>query len=691
MREADRRPALDGVRAVAVLLVLAFHAGMARVPGGFIGVDVFFVLSGYLITRLLVAAARTDGIRFVDFYARRMRRLLPAALVVLVVTGIVWLSLASTVEREPLLGDARSAALYFSNWHFAAQSTDYFASGDAPSPYEHFWSLSVEEQFYVVWPAVIALVFRLCRRDATRARHWLAVVAVVLAAGSLVALAVTTREGHAALAYFGTHGRVYQLLAGALLALWRLDRDRPVTRPAGRVAVGVLQLGALAGLVVVSSSAVHFGPGLRGACAAAATVVLLWTVEADPRGVGAVPLSWPTVAYLGRISYGTYLWHWPVILVIRRFVVMTPHDLFVVAGVLSCGLAALSHRVLEQPLRRSPGLARRSRPVLAAGLAASVVAGLLLLPVVLTAARVPTVTPRVTAGAPGAAGAAAPEPPAGKPIPGQVRLPTRTPVPGKDRIKAAGQKHTERTCLEVVARLGCLAHRGGGPTVLVIGDSHLEAYFPVLERIAERHDLTLYTWMYYVCPWQDDVLPTGTNAKPCRDNKARLYGELVPTVRPDVVVAVNRGYDDPHYPRDLFRDGTPTPIAPGPVLSAAAGRAVDRVTAAGARLIVIEPVPALSFHQRECLARAEYVEQCAGKAAGKLPSERALERRAKTRRDVAVVDLDRVACPRLPVCDAVVGGVVVRNDFDHLSVPFTATLTDALDRHLAAAGAYAPG
>jgi peptidoglycan/LPS O-acetylase OafA/YrhL len=669
------------MRALAVVLVIAFHADMGRVQGGFIGVDVFFVLSGYLITRLLLTAAQTDGIRFVEFYARRMRRLLPAAITVLVVTGLAWVAMASAVEREPLLGDARSAALYFSNWHFAAQSTDYFASGDAPSPFEHFWSLSVEEQFYAVWPAIIAAVFLLCRRDPARARRWLAVVAVILLIGSLAALAMTTRQGDSALAYFGTHGRVYQLLAGGLLALWRHSRDEPVTRPVVRAAVSALQLLSLAGVVLVASSAVQLGPGLRGVWAVGLTVTLLWTVEADPRGAAAGPLSWSTVAYLGRISYGTYLWHWPLILIIRRFVVMAPHDLFLVASVLSFGLAALSHRVLEQPIRLSPGLAARSRSVLVGGLAASAVAGLLVLPLVLAAARVPTITARTDTGMPGAQSTSAS-------APAQAPPTTKTRVPGIDQIKAAGQKHTERTCLEHIARLGCLARRGTGPKVLVIGDSHLEAYFPVLEQLAERRDITLYTWMYYICPWHYDVLPTGENAEPCRNNKASLYGEVLPAIRPDVVIAINRGYDDPNYRRGLFRDGARGATDPGRVLGAAVDGAVDRITSAGARLIVIEPVPALTFHQRECLARAKFVEQCAGKAAGKLPSEKALEKRAAAKHDVVVVDLDKAVCPRLPVCDAVLKGVVVRQDYDHISVPFVRTLTDTLDRRLEAAGAY---
>jgi len=674
------RPALDGVRVIAVLLVIAFHAGMRSLRGGFVGVDVFFVLSGFLITRLLVAAADGGGIRLVDFYARRVRRLLPAALVMLLVTGLAWVAMASAVEREPLVGDVRSAALYFSNWHFAAQSTDYFAVQNAPSPLEHFWSLSVEEQFYGLWPAIVAAAFLLCRRDLGRARRWLMVVAGVLLVGSLAALVVTTRRGDAILAYYGTHVRAYQLLAGGLLALWCHGEGRHVARG---VTMSVVQLLSLAGVLVVASVAVQIGVGVRGVLATGLSVALLGTLEADPLGAVARPLSWSSMAYLGQISYGTYLWHWPIIVIVRRFAVMTPGYLFLVAALLSCGLAALSHRVLEQPILRSRALATRGRLVFAAGLAASAAVGVLVLPLTLAVGRTPAISP-IVATASGSAQSAA----QASPRDASARLRTGTPVPSRELLSAAGKSHTKRTCLQSVTRLGCLAGRGTGPTMLLIGDSHVEVLLPVFEALAARHDITLYTWMYYVCPWQRDVLPVGTNANPCRNNKAELYGQVLPAVRPDVVVTVNRGYDDPKYPRDLFRDAAPEVTTPGKVLSAAMDSAVDSIRSFGARLVVVEPWPSLPFNQRECLSRSRFVEECAGIASGKLPSEQALEARAAARHDVAVVDLDKAVCPRLPACDAVVEGVVVRHDQDHVSVAFATILSHALDSRLTAAGAF---
>jgi hypothetical protein len=157
----EHRPSLDGIRAVAVLLVIAFHAGMTALGHGYVGVDVFFVLSGFLITSLLARELLGSGrLRFVAFYARRVRRLLPAALLVLLVTAVAYELVASPAAVSETRGGFVASALYFANWFFLRQANDYFAQGAHPSPVEHYWSLSVEEQFYLVWPALmVGLVF----------------------------------------------------------------------------------------------------------------------------------------------------------------------------------------------------------------------------------------------------------------------------------------------------------------------------------------------------------------------------------------------------------------------------------------------------------------------------------------------------------------------------------------------------
>ena len=218
-RRDSYRPHLDGIRAVAVILVILFHLGYGWMPGGFVGVDVFFVLSGYLITGLLVDELARDGsIDLARFYARRVRRLLPAAVLVIAVVIVVTLGLLDRVDQAAVGPDATFSALYSANWRFGLVEGDYFAPGDVPSPLIHFWSLAVEEQFYVVWPALLLGLWALAgRRSGSRA-------AARVRRGRrprLVSVALSVLLPAGPLTYYGTHTRAYQLLAGAA---WRSPR-----------------------------------------------------------------------------------------------------------------------------------------------------------------------------------------------------------------------------------------------------------------------------------------------------------------------------------------------------------------------------------------------------------------------------------------------------------------------------------
>jgi peptidoglycan/LPS O-acetylase OafA/YrhL len=657
-----------------VVLVVAFHAGVGRLAGGYVGVDVFFVLSGFLITGILLRDALGGRLSLVDFYARRARRLLPVALIVLVGVSVVWVAVAGAVERATLGADARSAALYFSNWHFAAQATDYFASADEPSPFLHFWSLSVEEQFYVGWPLVVLV---LCSVGAAaRARRRVGLVAAALMVGSLAALAIHTANGAEARAYFGTDGRVYQLLAGALLAVWAVGRSAPAprrTRLAGQVA-GLLGLG---GIVVVAAVGLGIGPSLRGVLATAGAVLVLAGLEVARRGPAGRLLSLGWAAYLGRASYGIYLFHWPVTLIVRRFVEMPPKALFAVVLVVSTGLAALTLQLVETPIRHSAWLAPRRRLVVASGLALGLVVGMAVTPALLDSDRRPVVV-AAAAGRPSAA-AARPE------------ASTGTPVPPLAQVKAAAKVHRPgNPCLGGVTLFdrGCVINRGTKGTVFVLGDSHLEAWIGPLAQLAKERDVTMHAWISYLCPWQRDVYPTGAKSG-CPKRKPAVYAEVA-KVRPDTVIVLNRGYDDPNYSRPLFHLGAPDDTDPGRALAAGTPEAVDHVLGLAGRLVVVQPWPAMVTNQRSCLATARFVESCEGRSAGALRSEGAVDEAAGRDSRVGVVDLDQLVCPRLPVCDAVLDGIVTHRDQDHVSLAFAEVLTARFGALLDRAGAF-PG
>lgn len=323
-----RRPALDGVRAVAVAVVVVYHFGdgaTSWLPGGFLGVDVFFVLSGYLITGLLVHEVRSTGrVDLAGFWVRRLRRLLPASSLLLVgVAGWTWW--AARPETWPARrGDLQWTLGYLANWRFLLRGEDYFAAYSGASPLRHMWSLAVEEQFYVLWPLLVALGAVLltgrgrCAR-LVRARTSVRAAVLVAVALTAVASAVWMGVAHATLganrAYFGTDTRAFELLVGAAGAVWASPRPgRPRHPWPGTAAVAWTAVcGVLVAFVAMGDST---APYYRGGAALVclAVVAVLREVEGSPDGRLARWLSWRPAVALGRVSYGVYLWHWPITL-----------------------------------------------------------------------------------------------------------------------------------------------------------------------------------------------------------------------------------------------------------------------------------------------------------------------------------------------------------------------------------------
>jgi peptidoglycan/LPS O-acetylase OafA/YrhL len=309
------RPALDGLRAVAALLVTLFHADVPFLRGGFVGVDVFFVLSGFLITSLLLREiAANRRIDFVAFYARRARRLLPPAVLVLLVTAVLFHLLASPLQVALDRGGFAAAATYVSNWYFLGEAQDYFAHDQDPSPVLHYWSLSVEEQFYFVWPAVLLAIMVYV---GFRTRSLAKVVVGIALVSFVYAFIVNIDEPM--LSYFGTFARAYQLLLGALVAIWVFRREVPLEGPPPRVDPRLAVLAPMGFAAILLASLTVFreeGPLQLGLIAAVGTAALLVGLELNSREGLARTLSHPRLRRLGDYSYSMYLWHWPVIVLL---------------------------------------------------------------------------------------------------------------------------------------------------------------------------------------------------------------------------------------------------------------------------------------------------------------------------------------------------------------------------------------
>jgi peptidoglycan/LPS O-acetylase OafA/YrhL len=373
-------PSLDGVRTAAVGLVIAFHLSVPGMGLGFAGVDVFFVLSGYLITAGLLRDVERDGRPgYASFWRRRFTRLLPAAALALLVVLAYATYLLPLHRRAAASWDVFWTALYVGNWHFMG-SGSYFASDGTPSLLLHMWSLAVEEQFYFAWPLLIGATAVLARRAgrADRSVAWLGALAVLLIVASALALALLYDPASPDRAYMGTDAKAFEPLLGALLAIAlsrTAARDWCARRARVLAAVGVA--GAAATLPFLAGPSPFYFRG--GALALSlAVAALIAGLLAGPGTAVARALGWAPVAYLGRISYGLYIWHWPwsVWLGVAHREEFRPGPAVVaLAATLACAVA--SYHLVEQPIRRgrlSPWLTAR-RVLGSAALVTAVIVG----------------------------------------------------------------------------------------------------------------------------------------------------------------------------------------------------------------------------------------------------------------------------------------------------------------------------
>jgi len=614
-------PALDGLRAVAVTMVIAYHLDFQILPGGFMGVDLFFVLSGFLITSLLLREHATDGrIGLVAFWLRRARRLLPA-LFLFLGTVAVWAVNASPFERAGLRGDLLSALVYVTNWRFIAEGESYFQEFASPSPLQHLWSLAIEEQFYLVWPLLIAaaLGIRLIRSGRT---PMLVVALLVASVASAVALASTFDEYDPSVAYFATHTRAHELLVGALAAVLA-DRSSLVRRLAGRFA---MPMAAVAGLVLVgffvllrdSSPAYFIGGSVVFSVAAAVLVVSLTAGATSRRHLVERALALRPIAWVGVISYGLYLWHWPMILWLTPSVGIDGPLLDVVRVGATFAISTASFFLLERPIRRGAiGRLRLGVPQVAAGTLACVLA-------------IGALSVYTTRGA--------------QELPEFVsnnRQLIVTAVPDADG------------------------------SVGLVGDSIAMSLYPGLAYEAARASLQLVAATFPGCPIGEvervdrDGAPFPF-ARRCPDIAPREQTELVEGHDPEVIFWVSaRERFTIRVGEEIIRPGTSRWEE---VAFADWDRALDRLTAGGAQVVLILP-----FH-----GTGQDPTACAGEEA--LDDERCTRPNLSTNalrteyvrwaaghpERVTILDPDPALCPADP-CPAQVGGVTLRSDSVHFT------------------------
>jgi peptidoglycan/LPS O-acetylase OafA/YrhL/lysophospholipase L1-like esterase len=490
-------PALDGLRALAVAAVLLYHGDVSWARGGYLGVDAFFVLSGFLITSLLLAEWRGAGrIALPAFWARRARRLLPALFLVLAAVAVYGAVIAAPVELEHLRNDGLTALGYVANWGQIFSHQSYFESFAVPSPLRHTWSLAIEEQFYLVWPLVVAGVLR-WRRGSIRS---LTVVTGALLTASAVWMIVLYEPGvDPTRVYYGTDTRAQSLLMGALLALC-LTRLR---RPLGPKATRALHGGALVAAVSLGWIWVHTSEGAgwlyRGGftlCALLVAIVIASVTRSMPGLLGAL-LSVRPLRWVGEVSYGLYLWHWPLyVLISEQRTGLDGAPLLTALLAATFAVATASFYLVERPIRR--GMLQRWR----VRITTPATAGLLAVAFVATS------------------GAAAPI--------SEV---------------AAAAIHSPPT-----VPAAALPGQRGPVRVLVVGDSVAHSMAPGLERAAAGQGLTIWDAAVDGCGIAQDVgehrvWRWATASAACSPGWRQRWPLQLSQFDPDVVVAL-LGTDD---------------------------------------------------------------------------------------------------------------------------------------------------
>ncbi|MEV4488559.1 SGNH hydrolase domain-containing protein [Micromonospora coxensis] len=667
------RPDIEGLRALAVLLVVLWHAGVPYVSGGFVGVDVFFVISGYLITTGMAAEVAARGrLSLGRFWARRAKRLLPSSALVLLAALVLTYLLLPAIRWRDTAWDVVSSAVYLVNWRLAEQSVDYLAADQAPSIVQHYWSLAVEEQFYLVWPVLLVGVAWLARRGRPshsrfRALAIGAVGVVWVASFAWSVLLVDTDPGRA---YFVTTTRMWELAVGALLALV------PLRRVSGTVAsvAGWLGVAAIAVSAVALDTSTPF-PGVMALPATVGAALVIAAGSAERHGPVAL-LRLPPMQFLGGISYTLYLWHWPLLTVLTARIPDPGLPAVAATVALSVALAYLTSRLVERPLWHSPRLAVRPRVALAVGAACTVLsvgAGLAFQ----TATGPAAPDSAAVRNALGAAVLTADDTTgAGTPV---DRVPSVVPHPSVARNDLASvyadRCHASQTDPQV---LRCAyGERESTVTVAVIGDSHAAQWVPALRAVVERRNWRLLTYTKSQCPVLD-IEVVGDGRRPnssCvtwnRDLRARLDAD-----RPDLIVTTSYNYS-------AYRDGRTLKGAEGRAALVDGMRGTWQSLSRVAPVVVLRDTPAPRLDVAECVsANPEQLTRCA------VPRDEALAGigslqvdAAKGLTGVRLVDLNDAICPA-ERCAAVIGGVLVYRDTNHLTATYARTLATRLDEQL---------
>jgi peptidoglycan/LPS O-acetylase OafA/YrhL len=668
----DFRPDVEGLRAVAIAIVLVAHAGVGFATGGYVGVDVFFVISGFLITRLLVNELDLTGrLSLTRFYARRVKRLMPQVLTVSVVVVVASWVLFSPLRTEAVAADVIASGVYAMNWRLSSGAVDYFASGVQDGPLDHFWSLAVEEQFYIVWPLLVLAVTWRHRRGAG-ARRVLIIVLSAIAIASLLYAAYRARVAPEQ-AYFSAPARAWELAVGGLAAVG-------IRGPMGRrSAVAAAWSGAVA--IGVATIAFDETTAFPGPPALVPTLGAIALVAAGTTVIPAAPTRFLTlrpVHFVGRVSYAWYVWHWPALVFAGALGLSSTAERLAVT-VVSLIPAVVTHRYIEEPLRHSNLHVRMPRVTLvtaAAGAALMVASGVGLSasirssPLLAAADAEGAGQLQRTGAIQGSAVALRPSP--------------RLADADRGRAYYDGCLVGERATRSPRCVYG---DRGSKITVVLFGDSHAMQYFPAVEQIARRHRWRLVELTKAGCPPPDVrvvYVPSRREYTECDEWREHALQRIELVELPALVIAAASA----RY--TVLDGGTRMDRATSTrALGDGYGVTLRRLLRTVPHVVVLADTPVPPRDIPDCVSGAmKHLRRCAFPRRQAVAQSTIVDAAAKRIKAIGTIDPTSQFCLG-ELCPAVIGDVLVYRNSGHITASFVATLAAWLDRRLPVLGGHA--
>lgn len=662
-RTSEFRPEIQGLRAIAVIAVLIFHLWPSVLPGGYIGVDVFFVISGFLITGILLRQAeRTGRIDVVGFYIKRLKRLLPAATVVLLSVAVC-ISLLPITRWVDTANEIAASALYVENWWLAIQAVDYLAAENAASPLQHYWSLSVEEQYYIVWPLLFGLAISLSVNSVTPVRRkFLWIIVCVGLCSFAYSVYLTPRSP--GVAYFATTTRAWELALGGALALLSLN---------GLVPSWMRLVSGLAGLTFIILAALFFDaetsfPGYSALLPTIGAALLIVSGTQDHALSISKILNSRPMQYVGDLSYSLYLWHWPVIIFYQS---VAGRQLGVVDGVGAAAISlALAHQtkvLVEDEFRRPEFLGTsRWKPFAFAALCISV-------PIICWQA--------INYQAGRHENAVMTDVSAQMMYPGAltlsdgIKVETATPLPAVLSAKADRGAPYREGC--IVSLLGtdlkeCTYGASDGLHIALLGDSHAVHWVPTLQVIAEYAGARVTVITKSACAINDlSERFELQQYQACTEWSEKAISRLL-ELNPDIAIFAHSRSSLSKIRKS--RDESAVAVA------ASLSRIWNKLEGAGVRVFAIRDTPSFSEDVPDCLAAAA-AEECRVSRARMDARLDPLVLAVKASPGVKLMDLTGAICDD-DYCYGVVGNVVAWRDAHHMTETFARTLAPEMSRQM---------